>query len=65
VVALRKILQYQKSMDLLILKTPFAKLVSELAQDFKADLYFQASALSAIQDFLEAFLAGLFEGSIL
>jgi histone H3 len=52
-------------MDLLILKTPFAKLVRELAQDFKADLYFQASALSAIQDFLEAFLAGLFEGSIL
>jgi hypothetical protein len=35
-------------MDLLILKTPFVKLVRELAQDFKADLYFQASTLSVI-----------------
>jgi histone H3 len=62
---LREIRQYQKSVDLLILKTPFAKLVREVAQDFMVDLRFQASALSAIQYSLEAFLAGLFEGNIL
>jgi histone H3 len=37
-VALREIRKYQKSVDLLIRKAPFARLVSEITQDFKTDL---------------------------
>jgi histone H3/H4 len=34
-VALREIRKYQKNVDLLIRKAPFARLVSKIAQDFK------------------------------
>jgi hypothetical protein len=37
-VALREIENYRKSVDLLIRKAPFARLVREIAQDFKTDL---------------------------
>ena len=37
-VALREIRRYQKSTELLIRKLPFARLVREIAQDFKTDL---------------------------
>jgi histone H3 len=37
-VALREMRKYQKSVDLLIRKAPFARLVREIAQDFKTDL---------------------------
>jgi histone H3 len=66
-VALREIRKYQKSTDLLIRKLPFQRLVREIAQDlsrefsFKADLRFQSSAVMAIQEAAEAYLAGLFE----
>lgn len=48
-VALREIRKYQKSTDLLIRKLPFQRLVREIAQDFKADLRFQNSAILALQ----------------
>jgi histone H3/H4 len=38
-VALREIRRYQKSTDLLIRKLPFQRLVREVAQDFKPNLY--------------------------
>ena len=44
-VALREIRRYQKSTELLIRKLPFQRLVREIAQDFKADLRFQSSAI--------------------
>lgn len=47
--ALREIRKYQKSTDLLIRKLPFSRLVREIAQDFKADLRFQSSAIQALQ----------------
>jgi histone H3 len=37
-VALKEIRKYQKSVDLLIRKAPFARLVREIAKDFKTDL---------------------------
>lgn len=58
---MREIRKYQKSTDLLLLKLPFQRLVREVAQDFKADLRFQASAIGAIQEASEAYLVGLFE----
>ncbi|GKE89383.1 histone H3.2 [Tanacetum coccineum] len=35
--------------------------VSEIAQDFKTDLRFQSSAVSALQEASEAYLVGVFE----
>ena len=36
-------------------------LVQEIAQDFKTDLHFQASAVMALQEASEAYLVGLME----
>ncbi|KIV98684.1 histone H3 [Verruconis gallopava] len=60
-VALREIRRYQKSTELLIRKLPFQRLVREIAQDLKSDLRFQSSAISALQETAEAYLASLFE----
>jgi len=60
-VALREIRRYQKSTDLLVRKLPFQRLVREIAQDFKGDLRFQGSAILALQEAAEAYLASLFE----
>jgi histone H3 len=60
-VALREILRYQKSTELLMRKLPFQRLVREIAQDYKADLRFQSSAVMALQEAAEAYLVGLFE----
>ena len=60
-VALKEICHYQKKTALLIRKLPFQRLVREIAQDFKTDLRFQGSAMSALQEAAEAYLVGLFE----
>jgi histone H3 len=60
-VALREIRRYQKSTELLMRKMPFQRIVREIAQDYKANLRFQSSAVLALQDAAEAYLVGLFE----
>ena len=60
-VALREIKRYQKSTDLLIRKLPFQRVVKEIAQDFKADLRFQLSAIEALQEAAESYMVGIFE----
>ena len=60
-VALRGIRRYQKSTELLCRKLPVARLIREIAQDFKTDLRFQASAIGALHEAMEAYLVGLFE----
>ena len=60
-VALREIRRYQKSTELLVRKLPFQRLVREIAQDYKTDLRFQASAIMALQEASESYLTGLFE----
>ncbi|KAM0841575.1 hypothetical protein ACQ4PT_058923 [Festuca glaucescens] len=62
-VVLQEIRKYQKSTELLIRKLPFQRLVREITQDFKTDLRFQSSAVSALQEATEAYLVGLFEGT--
>jgi histone H3 len=57
-VALREIRQYQKSTELLMKKLLFQRLVREIAQDFKADLRFQSTAVLALQEASEAYLIG-------
>jgi histone H3 len=61
IVALREIRRYQKSVDLLIRKAPFARLVREIAQDYKANSRFQTDTVLALQEAAEAYLVGLFE----
>ena len=58
---LREIRHYQKRTNLLIKKVPFARLVREIAQDFKQDLRFQSSAIGALQEAAEAYIIRLFE----
>lgn len=58
---LKEIRKYQRSTDLLLLRMPFQRLVREIAQEYKTDLRFQASAIEAIQEATEAYLTGLFE----
>lgn len=60
-VALREIRRYQKSTELLIRKLPFQRLVREIAQDNKADLRFQSTAIAALQEAAESYLVTLFE----
>lgn len=60
-VALREIRRYQKSTELLIRKLPFQRLVREIAQETKADLRFQSTAIAALQEASEAYLVSLFE----
>ncbi|OON19710.1 hypothetical protein X801_04420, partial [Opisthorchis viverrini] len=54
-VALREIRRYQKSTELLIRKLPFQRLVRDIAQEFKTDLRFQSSAVSALHVASEAY----------
>jgi histone H3 len=60
-VALREIRRYQKTIDLLLPKAPFARLVREIAQDLKTDLRFQTDTMLALQEAAEAFIIGLME----
>ena len=60
-VALCEICQFQKSMELLIRRLPFQRLVREIAQDFQGRLNFASGAILALQEAAEAYLIGLFE----
>ena len=60
-VTLREICRYQKSMELLIRRLLFQRLVREIAQDYKARLNFASGAILALQEAVEAYLVGLFE----
>ena len=59
--ALCEIWRYQKSMELLCRKLPVARLIREIAQDFKTDLRFQASATAALHEAMEDYQVKLFE----
>jgi histone H3 len=58
-VALRQIKKAQKGTNMLLRKAPFARLVRELANNYKEGLRFSASALSAAQEATESFCVSL------
>ena len=60
-VALREICKYQRSTDLLCRRLSVARLIREISQNFKIGLCFQATALLAIQEAMEAWLVQLME----
>ena len=64
-VALREIVRYQKSTELLIRKIPFQRLVREVSQEVCRDLgrdpvRYQSTAILALQEAAEAFLVRMF-----
>ena len=60
-VALRQIRKFQRSTELLCRKLCVARLIREITQNFRMGLRFQASALLAIQEAMEAWLVRLME----
>ncbi|KAK8034804.1 putative histone 3 [Apiospora rasikravindrae] len=63
-VALREIRRLQGNTDLLIRKLPFARLVREVAMQFRPrdeGMRWQSQAIMALQEAAEAFLVHLFE----
>ena len=59
--ALQDIRHFQKTSALLIRKLPFQRLVREIAQDYKTDLWFQSAAILCLQEAAEAYLVRLFD----
>ena len=53
----------QKTVNLLIRKLPFQRLVREIAAEFNIDLRFQGKALMALQEAAENFLVKVFDYS--
>lgn len=64
-VALMEIRRYQRGTNLLMRKLPFQRLVREIAQSFRDDLRFRASAVVALQEAAEAYVISLFEDTVL
>lgn len=63
-VALREIKYFQKSTQLLLRKSPFARLVREVAQGLFHNshaILWQSNAILALQEAAESYLVGLFE----
>ena len=60
-VALQEIRKCQKSVDPLIRKIPFQRLVREIAYDFKDEIRFQSAALLATQEAAESYLVSTCE----
>ena len=59
--SLREIKRYQKSLDLLLPRAPFQRLVRNIVNDMDHELRFQSQALQALQEATEAYVVGLFE----
>ena len=59
--ALIEIRQYQKSVEFLIQRLPFQRLIQEIAQDFKVNLCFTSDVIFMLQEASEVFLINLME----
>ena len=57
---LKDVRKLQKSVELLIKKLPFQRLVCEIAQGINVDLRFQGKAILALQEATKAFLVKMF-----
>lgn len=60
-VALREIKRYQKSMNMMLPKASFQRLVRSIAASFDPDLRFQSQSLVALQEASEAYIVSVFE----
>ncbi|EJW05063.1 hypothetical protein EDEG_00844 [Edhazardia aedis USNM 41457] len=62
-VAAREIRKYQKSIELLIRKQPFQRLVKNVAAKMKTDVRFQGPSHICIQESAENFMTSFFESA--
>ena len=62
-VTLREIKKYQKSIDCLLPRASFQRLVRSITMEMDHNLRFQSQALQALQEASEAYIVGLFEDS--
>ena len=60
-VSLREVKKYQKSINMLLPRAPFQRLVRSICMDMDDQLRFQPDALFALQEATEAYVVGLFE----
>ena len=60
-VALREIKRYQKSMNMMLPRAPFQRLVRSISSAYDPDLRFQSQSLQALQEAAEAYIVSLFE----
>jgi len=60
-VALREVKRYQKTVDNLLPRAPFQRLVRSIVSDMDHELRFQSAALLALQEASEAYIVGVFE----
>ena len=60
-VALREVKRYQKTVENLIQRAPFQRLVRTIVSDMDHELRFRPDALYALQEASEAYIVGLFE----
>ena len=60
-VVLREVKRYQKSIDMLLPKAAFQRLVRGITADMDHELRFQSQALLALQEATEAYIVGVFE----
>ena len=61
IATLHEIWKYQKSTELLVRKLPFHRVVHDIAQGIRMDIWFQSSAFIVLQEAGVAFPTGLFE----
>ena len=59
--SLREIKRYQRSIDLLLPRAPFQRLVRGIVSESNDELRFQSQALQALQEATEAYIVALFE----
>jgi histone H3 len=60
-VALREIRRFQSSTELIIPKSPFLRLIREIACELQRDLRFQRNTVEALQEAAEMHLVRMFE----
>eukprot|EP01083_Nonionella_stella_P083518 230998_1 len=65
ITALREIRKYQASVDKLIPKLPFSRLVKEICVKYKRDLRWQSVAIEALHYAAEAHIVTIFEDAYL
>lgn len=63
--ALKEICKYQRSVQLLIPRLPFQRLVKEIAHKNNPTIKFTTTALNALQEASEAYITGLMEDGVL
>ena len=61
--ALKEIRKYQSGTKLLIRRLPFQRVIKEIVQRMRGDLWLQSTAMMALQEAGETFLVGLLEQS--